>query len=259
MTAPEVWPIGPGDAAIISTKKPNTEGLNEDSAVLVPIDDETAVLAVADGAGGCRNGEVASRLALEALLQALTNAHESGTEIREAILNGFEQANEAVLSLGVGAATTLAVVEIKGNTIRPYHVGDSFVLLHGGGGRLKLQTVPHSPVGYAVESGLLDEKEAMHHDDRHFVSNLIGATDMRIEIGAPVELAERDTLLIGSDGLCDNLHTEEIIERSRKGTLEEALNLLASDSVARMVTQSEGHPSKPDDFTCIGFRLSKRK
>ena len=40
-----------------------------------------------------------------------------------------------------------------------------------------------------VEAGWLDEEEALHHEDRHIVSNMIGAPNMRIEIGSVVRLA----------------------------------------------------------------------
>ena len=49
--------------------------------------------------------------------------------------------------LGAGSATTLAVAEVVGQTVRTYHVGDSPIWVFGQRGRLKLQTVPHSPVG----------------------------------------------------------------------------------------------------------------
>ena len=94
---------------------------------------------------------------------------------------------------GVGAATTLTVVEIEGESVRPFHVGDSFMLITGQRGKVKSRTIPHSPTGYAVASGLLDEKEALHHDERHVISNVIGSAEMRIDVGSPIELAPKDT------------------------------------------------------------------
>src|SRR5690606_26158083 len=110
-----------------------------------------------------------------------------------------------ILDLGVRSAATLALAELSSSGIRPYHVGDSMILILGGRGKVKLQTVSHSPVGYGVESGLLNEQEAMFHEDRHLVSNMIGCPEMRIEIGPWHCLAARDTLLIATDGLFDNL------------------------------------------------------
>lgn len=89
-------------------------------------------------------------------------------DLRHSLLNGFDAANEQVLSLGLGAATTLTAVEITGCEIRAFHVGDSFMLITGQRGKVKLQTIPHSPVGYGVESGLLDEKEVMYHEELGF-------------------------------------------------------------------------------------------
>jgi len=133
-------------------------------------------------------------------------------------------------------------------------VGDSMILVVGQRGKIKLQTVSHSPVGYAVESGLLDEAEAMHHEDRHLVSNMLGMTDMRIEVGSAIELAARDTLLLASDGLFDNLHVHEIVERIRKGPLAQVMQDLAAQCRGRMQAATDGQPSKPDDLTFVAFR-----
>ena len=54
------------------------------------------------------------------------------------------------------------------------------------------------------------------------VSNVLGASDMRIEVGSQRRIAPRDTLLIASDGLSDNLHTEEIVALLRTGPLDAA-------------------------------------
>jgi len=94
----------------------------------------------------------------------------------------------------------------------------------------------------------------MHHEERHVVSNVLGTADMRIEVGSPIKLAARDTLLIATDGLFDNLHMEEIIERARKGPLPQLVRGLAEICRQRMVHPLEDHPSKPDDLTFIAFR-----
>ena len=177
-----------------------------------------------------------------------------GVELRDAILNGFEEANRVVRERLAGAATTLAVVELQGRVIRPYHAGDSTIRVVGQRGKIKLQTVSHSPVGYAVESGFLDREEAMHHEERHLISNMIGSPDMHITIGAPLALADRDTLLVASDGLSDNLHRHEIVDRIRKGPIRKVSDRLQRDALQRMTGMSNDHPSKPDDLTFIVYR-----
>ncbi len=128
------------------------------------------------------------------------------------------------------------------------------ILVMGQRGKIKLQTVSHSPVGFAVEAGVIDEAEAMHHEDRHLVSNVLGASDMRIEVGSTLTLSPRDTLLLSSDGLFDNLHRDEIVERMRKGPLLEAARRLGQDSVRRMTRPVGENPSKPDDLTFVVLR-----
>jgi len=255
LVAAEVHAVGPGIGAVYSSREPESDKeKNEDAAALFNVNGQSSVLVVADGVGGHRAGERASNIAVKSIQTALKEPFEDKS-LRPNIINAFEKANQAVMDLGVGAATTLAVVEIQGNQIRPYHVGDSEILVVGQRGKLKLQIVPHSPVGYAVQSGMLDENSAIHHEDRHLVSNLIGTADMHIVVGAPLQLSQHDTVLLASDGLADNLYLEEIVGLIRKGPLNKAAEALAQKALDRMNNPAEGAPSKPDDLTFILFRL----
>jgi len=254
MEAPEIIPVCGGTAAVYSHRSPDKETCNEDAAAVIPVGDSSAVLIVADGLGGSAAGEKASRLATEAIEAAVVESDGSENLLRTAILNGFEEANATVRKLGNGGATTLAVLEISGEMIRPYHVGDSGILITGGRGKLKLQTLCHSPVGYGVEAGLIDEFQALHHSHRHIVSNVVGADDMRIEIGPARKLCPRDTVLLASDGVFDNFYVPEIIESIRKGKLPHTAENLLQALKARMAGTIEDHPTKPDDATFIIFR-----
>ena len=113
-----------------------------------------------------------------------------------------------------------------------------------------------SPVGYALESGLLGEEEALHHDERHLISNMVGSAEMRIEVGSPIRLAPRDTVLLATDGLLDNLSLQEIVDGIRTGPLAKVVQNLARSCGQRMRDPEDGHPSKPDDTTFLLFRLS---
>lgn len=248
-------PLAGGIAALYTKRSPEKETPNEDAIAIIPTGPESGVLAVADGLGGAPAGQQASSLAIQCLVRTVEEAAREDSAIRSGILNGFESANEEVLALAVGAATTLTVVEFDGRLVRHYHVGDSFCLLTGQRGKIKMQSIPHSPVGYAVESGLLDETDAMHHEERHVISNVIGSTDMRIEVGSAVEVAPRDTLLLASDGLSDNLHMPEIVECIRKGSLDSVTEALSRLARERMEGSDKDEPSKPDDVTFAVFRL----
>ena len=245
-----------GKALFFTTRAPDKTTPNEDCLAILPFDDESGVLIVADGLGGLPAGSTASQLAIDSLIRVLNEAATDETPLRDAILNGIEQANAAILQQASGMATTLAVIEIQGHTIRHYHVGDAMIMLTGQRGKLKAYTVPHSPMGYAVEAGMLDEDEAVHHEERHIVSNVVGALDMSISIGTSLQLASRDTLLLASDGLFDNLYMEEIVEIIRKGPLAKAAEKLVSLCQQRMQHPQQGFPSHADDLSFILYRLT---
>ena len=236
--------INGGEAVFFSHRAPDKETVNEDSLGLVEIGMNSSVLMVADGLGGQPSGSTASEIAIRALSKSL---QQTDFAPREAILQGFD-----------GAATTLAVVEIQNNKLRPYHVGDSMIVVTGQRGRQKLFTVSHSPVGYAVEAGLLDEEEAISHEERHLVSNVVGAEDMNISLGALITLAPRDTVLLASDGLFDNLYYEEIISLIRKGPLPEAAQGLIEIARHRMAGVDNQQPCHPDDLSFILYRPVSR-
>ena len=176
------------------------------------------------------------------------------TKARTAILNCIECVNDYLLENVPDAGTTLAAVEINQHTIRPYHIGDSSIIVVGQKGKVKLRTVAHSPVGLALEAGLISEEEALHHPERNLILNAVGYAEMRIELGARLPLDRHDTVLLASDGLTDNLSHDEIVELVRKGPLEESVNELARLSAERMESQSSNAPSKPDDLTIIAYR-----
>lgn len=249
-----VLPIGGGELVAYTARAPDKESENEDTLAAIPYGPGSAVLVVADGAGGMPGGKRASETAVAVLEASLQQSMQETMLLRTAILNGIEQANQAVRDLGNGSATTLTVVTIEGRLARTYQVGDSEALIVGQRGRVRAQTMAHSPTGFAVEAGFLDQRDALLHKDRHLVSNFIGNAEMHIDVGASVELNSRDTVLLASDGLTDNIHFDEIVEFIRKGTLEDALDSITHRATRRMTVESKTMPSKPDDLSVILFR-----
>ncbi|MBT8445274.1 MAG: protein phosphatase 2C domain-containing protein, partial [Gammaproteobacteria bacterium] len=244
-----------GQVATASIGDLTKNGPNEDSAAIIPVNDSYMVLIVADGVGGIVGGRKASNLTIETISKSVNGIDETtGGKLRSAILDGIELANQKVLDLGTGSATTLALAEIGPNYVRTYHVGDSILMICGQRGRLKLVTTPHSPVGFAMEAGLLNEKEALQHAELNLIFNVIGSVDMRIEIGSEIPLSVYDTLLLASDGLTDNVMQEEMIHSIRSGPLDMGLRTLTDLAQGRMANNVDGKPSKPDDYTVILYR-----
>lgn len=244
---------GGGVAVALNRPAPGARRTNQDSAGAIAIGDDSAILAVADGAGGLPRGDRASRAAIHALFRAVRQAERSDVARREGILTGFDRANNAVRRLG-GAASTLVAVSIVGRTARTYHVGDSAALVITSRGVVRLRTIDHSPAGYAVEAGEIDASEALHHDARHVLLNSLGSTTMRIEVSSRVKLGRRDTVVLASDGLFDNLTIEEIADVARRRSLEAAVAALATKARERMVAAGDGEPSKIDDLALVAYR-----
>jgi serine/threonine protein phosphatase PrpC len=243
-----------GLVCVRSRRSPEKATANEDSAAVIPIGTTALVIAVADGVGGAPSGREASQIAVRALRAALWDGALEPDRARHAILDALETANKEILEMGRGAATTIVIAEIVANQLRSYHVGDSEIISVGQRGRIKQRITPHSPTGFAVEAGLMDENEAVQHDQRHVLFNVIGAPDMRVEMGTAVEIALHDTVLLASDGLLDNLFADEIIEIIRVGPLSAAADKLMELAGKRMASPDGSKPSKPDDLTVVLYR-----
>ena len=246
--------VGGGSLIAYTNRSPDKETENEDTVAIIPWGPQAVILLIADGAGGLPAGKRASLTVASSLAQSLQVALEKTMLLRTAILNGIEAANDAVRELANGSATTLTVVTIEGRLARTYQIGDSEAMVVGQRGLIRLHTTPHSPTGFAVEAGFLDERAALYHADRHLVSNFIGTSDMTIDVGAAIKLQSRDTVLIASDGLTDNVHIDEIVELIRKGPLDEVADALIDKAVQRMATVRRGEPSKPDDLSLLVYR-----
>jgi serine/threonine protein phosphatase PrpC len=251
--------LAQGLVCVRSVRSPERITPNEDAAAVIEVGPEALVLAVADGVGGTPAGREASNLALKTLTDVLLRQPETATSLRTPILDAVEEANKKVLELARGAATTLVIGEIITRRLRSYHVGDSELIGVGQRGRIKQRIVPHSPTGFAVEAGLLDQDEAVQHDQRHVLFNVLGSPDMRVEVGTALRLADYDTVLLASDGLLDNLFVDEIVDIIRMGPLPEAADRLVKKAQARMNGDAKGKPSKPDDLTVILYRPHRSK
>ena len=238
---------------------PLREG-SEDVALVIPIGERAALLAIADGAGGHDNGAHAATLTLTALRDAAERIRIApGESARPHIITAVEQANHALVEAESDSACTLVIAELNDHVATLYHAGDAQALITGQRGRLKHVTAAHSPVHALCESGQIDEHDALTHEDRHLVSNLIGDPEMHIEVGAGIRMAPRDTLVLASDGLFDNFTIDEICDRVRVGAIDAAADTLLRQTRERMTSPEPGRPSKADDLSFVLYRPSHSK
>ena len=248
LSEPQQVTLKAGQAMVFSRSHAGRSGANEDALGIFEDVSGRTCLAVADGVGGLPQGLEAATLAIGLLAEA--SRREGGP-----IESRIQTANQTLLAQLPNAATTVSVAEIADSTLINCHAGDSTTLVVGQRGRIKLRTQSHSPVGIKEANGL-DEKEALFHPQRHLLNNMMGDRALWVEKQDALELASRDTVLLGTDGLWDNLFLSEIVELIRVGELFESAGKLAETVIQRMDHPVTGLPSKPDDISFILYRPS---
>ena len=220
----------------------------EDSIGIFQLSNDCIILAVADGFGGQKSGDLASKTAIQELSKILKNSDPS--RAREGILDAFESANSLILEKLPGAATTLVVAEVQKEFVRFYHAGDSTGMLLGGGGKLKFRTIDHNPVGYGAEAGLVSGNEKTLEEIGHLVSNYLGSKELRVEVSIELERKPRDRVLLMSDGISDNFNLEKEFPLSDPQVTCSHLCQSATD----FSLQDEN--GKPDDMALIVLGLA---
>ena len=184
---------------------------NEDS-LLVGEGRDTSLFAVADGIGGFEAGEVASRIAIEAL-EELEPEGSFETAIRGAHNRILDASREDENLSGMG--TTVVAIRFSGTEANPkaevVHVGDSRAYLLRDG-RLRQLTEDHSLVAELVRSGDLTRAQAADHPQKNLITRALGA-DEEVEVDTNTLSVEAgDRVLLCSDGLSDMVPESRISE-----------------------------------------------
>ena len=182
---------------------------NEDRALA-----RAGVLAVADGMGGAKAGEVAAQIAIDRLDRL--GARVDGPEVIDAI----ERANEEIVAAAAsdpdksGMGTTITVVSPHDGHLRVAHVGDSRAYLWRDG-HLRRLTNDHSVVAELVRQGTITEEEAESHPHRNVITRALGA-EASVSVDSADQPAQSgDVILVCSDGLTGQVRDTEIAEVMR--------------------------------------------
>ncbi len=180
---------------------------------------EFGLFCVADGAGGLGHGELASSIALRAVVSNLMeNAvlkelqlEEADTKlnIEDIARQAIEHANERVIESANGGVTTLTVAMLINGQMVIGHVGDSRAYLVENG-RPRLLTRDHSYSWRLVEIGQITPEEAMEHPKRNQLWNAVGqGNNLVIEVDTYPQ-PHGGYLLICSDGLWGEVPESEL-------------------------------------------------
>jgi len=186
-----------------------------------------AMIAVADGMGGAAAGEVASKIAIEALDETIRRYVQEREEGRDLIglepllEKGIRLANRRVhvAALGHkgsrGMGTTLTCIALDDGVAFVGHVGDSRAWLVREP-RIYQLTKDHSWVEEQVEKGILTEAEAKGHELRNLITRALGTRPQVAPDTARLDVVSGDVLLVASDGLHGVVEADEILETIRR-------------------------------------------
>ena len=229
---------------------------NEDSVIILENDDGAHLLAVADGMGGHRAGEVASSIAISSLSKRFSESFfkmgkaeavewikDATNEINSKI---FKHAEENPESKGMG--TTLVLAIVTDDYILFGNIGDSsgFVMKDN---KIHKVTKDHTLVNLLLAAGELTEEEAKNHPKKNILMNALGINDP-IEIDIFDCNMEIDDILLCSDGLT-TMVTEEGIE---KVLLED---LSVEDKVIKLIKKANNRGGN-DNISVAYLKKDKR-
>jgi serine/threonine protein phosphatase PrpC len=196
---------------------------------LEPVGNLPNLFVVADGMGGHKAGDLASRYTIETLLELIRDSsfEDPVTIISHAIrtVNGklLEKAAESPDYAGMG--TTLVVATIDGQTLRVANVGDSRLYVISDD--ITQVTRDHSLVEEMVSIGEIDRQEARHHANKNIITKAIGGSkEVEPDVFA-VDLFPGDKILLCTDGLT-NMVEDARIRRVVRDTdnIEDACRIL---------------------------------
>lgn len=224
----------------VSKSKVNRD--NEDCLFLTK-EKEVLRFAVADGAGGHPRGKDASFLVLDELRKLKP----------ESILDQIEIANNKILDLKAGAKSTLALAQINGNKISFYTVGDSEILYWNGVGRKLFSSIPNSPTGLKVEAGVISQEDSLTDPERHIVNSFLGDSIVKINSTTSFELKKGHTILLGTDGLYDNISHQRLCDMISGGSFEKSFEKLVNFCESKEKTEW----LKDDDIAFFYLRKTK--
>ena len=204
---------------------------------------------VSDGIGGHRAGEVAAELAVNYILEKISES--DGRHPLEIMENAIHTASQAIASRSAsqadqyGMGATCACIWVEGDRLYTAYIGDSRIYLVRDG-KIQRLTVDHTWVQEAIEKGVITPEQARDHPNVHVIRRHLGSVelpdvDFRLRLSREdddeqgrknqgAHLKPGDVLLMCTDGLTDLIWDDEIL---RLITTRNTLKSAAEDLVGQ--------------------------
>lgn len=217
------------------------------------------LLVVADGMGGYAAGEIASRTAVEAVINSYYD--DLSGDLEESLTQALLNANRAVIqeasrdSERTGMGTTLALAVLRAGELTVSNVGDARVYLIRNSDMVQLSK-DHSWVAELIAGGKITPEQARHHPMRNVVTRSLGGRpDVDVEVYPRRHLRGGDILLLCSDGLWGMVPPERIREIAEARPAQAAADALivaaneagGTDNITVVVCRVLGAPEESEE------------
>jgi len=216
------------------------------------IDPDLGLYVLADGMGGAKAGERASRLAVDTVSESILNAQNRDSK---ALLVAVEEANRRVLDAAAsdpeleGMGTTLVAALEVGDELLIASVGDSRAYLLDRGG-FRAITEDQSWVNEVGRPLGLNEEVLRTHPMRHVLTMAIGAgVALEINYYHDIRLQPGDMVLICTDGLHGVVEESRVVDILRGGAPDQPL-----EEKCRGLIEAARGAGGPDNITAVLLR-----
>lgn len=190
---------------------------------------------VADGMGGHRAGDYASRFSVEEMVRQITEG--GGESTKEIIGKALRRVNSQLYYTSghseemKGCGTTIVIAVVTGDELLCANVGDSRLYILGE--TIRQVTVDHSLVQEMVEAGSLGRDKARTHPDKNVITRAVGAESYIDVDFFRTRLYPGDLLLLCTDGLTNMVEDKRILAVVQQHhTLEEQAQALIREANA---------------------------
>src|SRR5271163_5303856 len=257
-----------GYLAAAASHKGRVRTANEDSFGICA---EEGLFVVCDGMGGAAAGEVASRVAVDAVLKSLCGPRKaaaardtdpgpigdpSDSDMPGLLRDAVSDANHLVFSQAAndsrlhGMGTTLVALLVQGRKVWVAHVGDSRCYRYSKG-VLEQLTHDHSLVDEQVKLGQLTREEADRSPLRNVITRAVGSQRSVVTEIGEIDTEPGDLFLLCSDGL-----TRELPDARIEALLKQTGDL---DILCQHLIDSANDAGGRDNVTCILARAATAK
>ena len=215
----------------------NSRPLNEDYINYIE-EDNFKLYVIADGMGGHNAGEIASKMAVDSIIDYIKNnlqIHENG----EILISAVKEANKQIYNASLnssgynGMGTTVTACIIIDDKTYIANVGDSCCYIVEGNKISKI-TRDHSLVQELLDEGSITEEEAFHHPNKNIITRAVG-TGSNIDVDLfDISHINFNYIIMCTDGLSDELEKEDILKIVQTSTdINEICRLLINTAKER--------------------------